>query len=166
MSIVIDGTGTISGVSATGLSAVQNLPASAIIQTVQADSTTYFQTTSTLQASGVTATITPKFATSKILILITMNGVQVQGSTKACHMELYKNGGSIQYMEDFLGYNNANAIGVSGSYQFLDSPATTSATTYAMYIGPSTAGTNITLNNYVSAPNRTRSSITLLEIAQ
>ena len=142
-----------------------NFPAGSVLQVVQADYTTYTTTSTRLTASGITATITPKSATSQILILISMNGLQVQAANIAMHIELYVNGISVPYLDDFIGYGTNAVIGFSASYQYLHSPATTSATTYTVYYGPHVNGNVVTLNNYVSGNNRTRSGITLMEIA-
>lgn len=141
-----------------------NLPPGSVLQVVNTIYTAYTTTTNTSMVStGITATITPKFATSKILIFVSLNGLMNSTSNNAQHWELYKNGISLTYIEDIYGYNGTMNAG--SSYQYYDSPATTSATTYTMYWA-STTGGNCQLNNYYGANNRTKSSITLMEIAQ
>lgn len=142
-----------------------NLGAGSVLQVVQyAYPTNITTSSSTLSTTNVTATITPKSATSKILILVAMNGCFNASSANALHFELYKNGGSISYLDDILFYGLGGGNG-SGSYQYLDSPATTSATTYAIY-WKSLTGATIGINNYYGGANRTLSSIILMEIAQ
>jgi hypothetical protein len=89
MPIIIDGTGTISGVSATGLTTAQTvsasnvttgtlpyaqLPTGSVLQVVNASSTTNVTTTSTsLVTTGFSATITPKFSNSKVIALVNIS---------------------------------------------------------------------------------------------
>jgi len=163
--IVLDGNGAITGLTATGISAVQQLPSGSVLQVVQVSYPTQTTTTSTtLSATGVSAIITPKFATSKILMFASMNGVSCANSNNNAHFEIYRNGVSQSYLEDAL-MNTLTAFGNAGaSYQYLDSPASTSALTYAIWWKSQTGGT-VYLNNYASGANRTVSAMTLMEIA-
>jgi hypothetical protein len=142
---------------------ISSLPAGSVLQVVSTQYGSYVTTTSTsLVTTNVTATITPKSATSKILVLVSMNGLLNATSSGAFHFELYKNGTSLTYLEDIYGYSGT--VNAATSYQYLDSPATTSSTTYTMY-WKSLTGTTLQLNNYYSGAGRTISSITLMEIA-
>jgi hypothetical protein len=110
----------------------------------------------------VTATITPTSATSKIFILATFwqstNGALVTNATT-----IYRNstdlaaaqslGMGAQYLSNSAGETN-------GALNFLDSPATTSATTYAVYFKRADSAGTVTVGN-----SERRSSITLMEIA-
>ena len=143
---------------------IGSLPAGSVVQVVSSQSGSYVTTTSTsLVTTNLTATITPKFATSKILVLVSMNGLANQTSSGALHFELYKNGISLTYLDDIFGY--LGTMNAATSYQYYDSPATTSSTTYTMY-WKSVTGTTIQFNNYYTGAGRTISSITLMEIAQ
>jgi len=141
-----------------------NMPAGSVLQVVRATYSANITTSSTtLATTNVTASITPKFTTSKILALISMNGCYNSSSSNWVQFEMFKNGSSISYLDEILlnGLGGGNA---SASYQYLDSPATTSTTTYAIY-WRSGNGSVIGLNNYANGNNRTISSITLMEIA-
>jgi hypothetical protein len=137
MPITLDGTGSISGLTATGISAVQNLPAGAVIQVVQGTyATAVSSSTNTAIPTGLTATITPKFATSKILVLINhpLNRKSADNAGNDISFWLYKNGSNLLQIATDLGFTNtATQLYLSFSYAYLDSPATTSATTYATY---------------------------------
>jgi hypothetical protein len=53
------------------------LPTGSVLQVVNATyATQVSNSTSTYADTGLTATITPKFATSKILVLVNQNGIQ------------------------------------------------------------------------------------------
>ncbi len=164
MALVLSGAGTIAGINATnGLSSRQT---GEVLQMVQGLNTTFsILNSTTLTATGITATITPKFASSNILILVSCNGLYTNHSSTAIHFEVYKNGTSLNYLDDIVGYG-LTGPNFSSSYQYLDSPASTSALTYSIY-WKCAGGTinNIGINNYISGANRTISGITLMAIA-
>lgn len=143
MAVSINGSGSISGFGC-------------ILQVVQTASTAAFTTSSTSFAdwTGLSATITPKSATSKILAMVhvssntTAAGVPhtialVRGSTEIAYEATHSIGN---------GYNFPQSL------TFLDSPATTSATTYKVQVK--------TQSPYAFTANSglTR-TITLLEVA-
>jgi hypothetical protein len=137
-----------------------------VIQVVNAAITTYVSTTSsTFTDTGVTATITPKFATSKILVLVDHVGCSKESANGGIKIRLLRGATQILYMEDvggFSGNSNTNFIG-SISCNYLDSPATTSATTYKTQYGSNLNSVNASIGNYNgTAPACT---ITLMEIA-
>ena len=149
------------------------LPAGSVLQTVIASSTTQASTQVTDLSSPVdylSATITPKYNTSKILVRGHLN---VGGSAANIGVNIFiKAGGSFMTTTELgnnqaglLEYGIGRADGVSASYSFelFDSPATTNAFTYTIafgrYGGSGTA--YIGWHN-----NKSRSSLTLMEIAQ
>jgi hypothetical protein len=79
MALVLNGSGSITGLSAGGLpdgsvtaDDIASLPAGSVLQVVQGTTSTGVTSTSTSYAdTGLTATITPTSATSKILVVIT-----------------------------------------------------------------------------------------------
>jgi hypothetical protein len=124
---------------------------------VSSSSTSYADT-------GLTASITPKFSTSKILVIVSQNGIfKDTGSTASqLQLQLLRNSTVLKLLEFGACYNGLaqyNGIG-SSSINYLDSPATTSATTYkTQYANQAGAG------GIVLQLNSSTSSITLLEIA-
>jgi hypothetical protein len=140
------------------------LPTGSVLQVV--NGTTSVQNgnaTSTFIDTGLTATITPKFTTSKILVLVSQNGVYRTGSNagQAVQIKLVRGSTAINLFSVGSGYTGtAIENTVNSSTCYLDSPATISATTYktqyAAYVNTSAA--------YVQTFSET-SSITLLEIA-
>ena len=158
-------TGSASQITSGTLPSAQ-LPTGSVLQVVNATNSTYITTSSgTFASTGVTATVTPKFTTSKVLVSINLNGLQSQTANQQIRLYLYKNGSFLAYLDDFIGYGLAAATGLSSSYTYFDSPASTSSTTYAVYWANNGSGNALTLNNYVAGANRTMSSITLMEIA-
>ena len=104
-----------------------------ILQVVSATySTETTSSSSTFADTGLSATITPSSASSTILVLVSHNGIgKFSGNTQA-QFRLLRGATTILNFESFAGHTantDANFIGgVSAAY--VDSPATTSATTY------------------------------------
>ncbi len=144
------------------------MPEGAMLQVVQNHVTGYSTTSSSSMAStGLTVTITPKFSSSKVLITGNINGAYSNAATRYAKYELFKGGSFLVYLHALVGYNHANAqinYDVDWSFSYLDSPNTTSATTYDIQWAAQNGG-NSYFNNYGSSNNTTRSTITAYEIA-
>ena len=107
-----------------------------VVQTVKTDETTT-TSTSFVDISGMTVSITPSAATSKVLVFLNLN--VNSGDLYMVNMRLLRDSTPI-FIGDQAATNRARSTFVhrlkdtqtSGNYsgQFLDSPATTSATTY------------------------------------
>lgn len=142
-----------------------NLPVGSVLQVVSSSYATQTSTTSnSFSDTGLTATITPRFATSKILVLVDQNGLYKDGAAaQGGELTLYKNGSSFvkmagRYAGD-SGSSFALSIGAS-SICYLDSPATTSAITYNTKFASNSVGAAVYVQVYSST-----STITLMEIA-
>jgi hypothetical protein len=130
-----------------------------VLQVVQANLTSVISTNSaSYVTTGLTASITPKFSTSKILVLVSGN-LYVSSSTTSSYATIYRNGANILGTNGFMGINS-NGIIYSGSGNYLDSPATTSSTAYAIYFNYVGSGA---LAYFNISPSTV--SITLMEIA-
>lgn len=167
MATVISGDGTITGLTATGISAVQQLPAGSVLQVVNATTSSEVgNSTSTYADTTLTATITPKFATSKILVLVNQNGVLKVTNETNVQIRLVRGSTTILQIDSGAGYTGtttSNDVGTVGCC-YLDSPATTSATTYkTQYASRANNATVYVQYSYITLTN---SSITLMEIAQ
>ena len=145
--------------SATGKLSVSNMPTGSVLQVVGASySTQVDSSASVFTATGLTASITPIATTSKILIIFSIpirngsSGVNVIGT-------IFKNGSNL-FGTYGLGILKADssAIQVNLGGTYLDSPSTTSSTTYALYINPNGATAQWCGGN-------SNASITLMEIA-
>ena len=139
-----------------------------IVQDLTQEITAITTTTSTsLVASGFTLTITPKSTSSKIKISIGITGIYMSAQNTAMKMHLYKNGSFHAYLNDIAGYGitGLNPLqNSSATHVYVDSPSTTSATTYAIFIA--TGSGTLGFNNYATGNNQTRSWFTVEEIAQ
>ena len=152
-----------------------------VIQVQSVAKTNSFLTSSTsiTDVTGLVVTITPKFASSKILV----RGFINTGTTSAsfCSILLARDSTQIfqgdlegvrpqatamSYEEDNPGVQDTHAP------EFLDSPATTSAITYKFQVRVGSGGGSISINKSTRHTNNatydmtTASSITVMEIAQ
>jgi hypothetical protein len=109
-------------------------------------------------ASGSYATITPTSVGSKVLVLISGGMAQNNVSGTYIHYTVYRNGADV-----FANYTTTgNSVGqYSAAFSALDSPATTAALTYKVYVRSSVAGNSVQFNNHASSSCR----VTLMEIA-
>lgn len=119
--------------TATGL-AWATLPASGkVLQVVQGTTTTQTSnSTDVLADTNLTATITPSAATSKILVLAHHNGVSKSNGNANNSVQIELKRGVTTIATVFAGYTGTTLrldIG-SNAITYLDSPNTTSATTY------------------------------------
>ena len=83
--------------------------------------------------TGLTATITPKFASSKILVHISQNGVGTTASNGGVYGQLVRGSTVLGWLGRNVAYTGDTSqvrIGTGWSCSWLDSPSTTSATTY------------------------------------
>lgn len=161
MTMIIDGSNGVTFPNST----VQ-ASAGSVLQVVNATlSGGVTSTTSTWVDTGLTATITPKFSTSKILVTVHCAGIGKDGNANT-KLQLLRNSTAIVLIEDGAGYNASSAANyVAGSgTTYLDSPATTSATTYKVQFASQTNVANAFLNCYYSS-NTVKSTITLMEIS-
>jgi hypothetical protein len=121
---------TASSGAATGL-AWTTLATGKVLQVVQGTTSTQVgNSTSTEADTTLSATITPTSATSKVLVLVSQQGTGKINNTRV-GMFLNRGATRILHFAHYLAYTNSalqNIETVSTSY--LDSPATTSATTY------------------------------------
>jgi hypothetical protein len=160
MSTIIDGTAGITFPSGSGTQAAQ----SKVLQVVNATYSTQVSTaTSTFVDTGLTASITPLFSTSKILILVTQSIRKSAGNlNNNMHLKVLRNSTDLGYIGYGLLYTGtAIDFYSSASGNVLDSPATTSAITYkTQFSSPSN-----TSAVYCQSDNAGVSYITLMEIA-
>jgi hypothetical protein len=159
-----------------------------ILQVVSAVKTDTFSTTSTsfTGVTGLSATITPSSTASKILVLLDANISITNGVTGIACFYRITGGNSTTFVGGAAGnrIRSLGAYGVTGtnasefnfgsrsqmkaSGVFLDSPATTSATTYQMQV--STSANTVFINRSGedtdnASLGRGASSITGLEVA-
>ena len=138
------------------------VPAGSVIQVVSANSSANASTTGTSYvASGITASITPTSSTSKIFVISSWwQSSGANAATVSC--TLYRNSTDLGNASfGFTAMYLPNTTGeTTGSLNYLDSPSTTSSTTYTIYFKRMDSAGTV----YVGNTGRT-SVITLLEIA-
>tara|TARA_X000001382_G_C3105945_1_gene158285 strand:+ start:11 stop:589 length:579 start_codon:yes stop_codon:yes gene_type:complete len=161
-------TGTVSGAGGGKLLQVQNADFTSTNTTVSA---------ATFGATEVTDQITPSASTSKVLVMMSLSLGMYEGSGTGnfCQAAIYRqiNGGGYSR----VSYGNAdNAFSGQGgfgsgteinssqfvNFQFLDSPSTTSAVDYKLYIRLSVASGGG--DNVNTGPSNLQRTVTLIEI--
>ena len=149
----------------TGTVAAARLPAGAVLQVASATySTITSSSTTTYADSGLTVSITPSSATSKILVLISINGIS-KGTDCCLNARLNRDSTSISNITGLAAYTGS-AVTATGSaaFNYLDSPASTSSIAYKLQIASSNAGRTIQINDYAAVLGSV-SAITVMEIA-
>lgn len=182
MPTIIDGTNGIDKIAA-GAIEFADLPTGSVLQVVQTVSTTLqtFSATSFTELTSLNTSITPKFSTSKILVMLSVTfgtgndgfpawrlyrgGTWIDQSATSAPATQTTFGGSV-------GTGSANAYNqVSvNSFTYLDSPATTSSTTYSIQVSPMrSAARDFALNRATSINDSNQltgtSTMTLFEVA-
>ncbi len=153
------------------------MPTGSVLQVVSVIKTDSFTTTSTslVDITGLSVSITPTSASSKILILVNVRGTTSDATANsgdsgitllrgATAIAVSTAGSLKNFMGQLSGRNiGSTAVTASASVSFLDSPSTTSATTYKIQ-GLASGGT-LFINRDQDGNNGSVSSITLMEIA-
>lgn len=172
----LKGAGTSAITSQTGIPAADitsgslasaRLPAGSILQVVTVTSSTSVTSTSTsFITTGLTALITPRATSSRILCLVSMPVVN-NGNSTASIYTLFRGTVSDTNLgtannPSFKGfgqaYNASSAVRAIASWNFVDSPNTTSQTRYTVGFNPQSGGAE------VMAEERT-GVLTLMEVA-
>ena len=151
--------------------------AGGIIQMKQALKTDAFSTSSTsfVDITGLSVTLTPKFSTSKFLVTYhvtvghntqTQNTVQlvrqVSGSDTVINPVAYNQGTSIQ----FFGSSNAGWDRGVMAYQIIDSPGTASAVNYRLRTYIYSSSVIQYINRCHNSSNNTGTSVlTVMEVS-
>lgn len=160
MTMIIDGSAGVTFPNST----VQ-ASAGQVLQVVNAStSTSASSSTASFVDTGLTATITPKFSTSKILVLVSQNGLNKSSanSTNCIDLKLLRNSTDLStFVGGGLFTGTTLEINGSASLCYLDSPATTSATTYKTQFQSRNGNASVS----VQVSSISVSTITLMEIA-
>ena len=135
---------------------------SKVVQIVTTTTSTGASSTSTSYAdTNLTASITPTSASNSILVFVNHAGTRKGGGDTGVGLRLVRGSTTLATFETtagFTGNTNFNQIGAA-SYMHLDSPATTSSTTYkTQFNNLNAAGTTVVqVDNAIS-------SIVLMEV--
>jgi len=136
-----------------------------VLQVIQQENTIgAIGTTSTsFVATGHIISITPKSTSSKLLLSITGGQMTYQSSGETIRTRLYRKIGSGSYSDllgDFQRCHYSSTYGLSHSFSYLDSPATTSTVYYQPYCR--SLNGNLVYYDYTSVD--TNAMITIMEI--
>lgn len=131
-----------------------------VLQVVQGTTTSQTAVaTTTYITTGITATITPTLNTSKILVIWSTTWAKAGSTAGGLNFKLKRTSTYLTYAEG-VGYDfSTSGMRGTAGQNYLDSPATTSATTYVVDFA-NFSGTD---SNYVQA-NGSTGTITLMEI--
>ena len=136
-----------------------------VVQIIYGSTTTGVgSATTTFADTNLSATITPTSASNKILIMFSQNGCHKYNANTRLQIRLVRGSTTILNSESFAGNNDGsggNAFG-SSSAVYLDSPATTSATTYKTQFA-NQAGAGTVYVNDTTSPGST-STMILMEV--
>jgi hypothetical protein len=187
MSLVLNGNGTIQNLVAGGLpdgsvtaddiastldlsGKTVTLPAGTggkVLQVVNGTySTGVASSSSTFADTGLTATITPTSATSKILVLVNQAGCGKEANNTYLFLRLLRDSTVISYFERFAGGNGSSSQNFIGSCSacYLDSPATASSVSYKTQLA-SSQNNAVVYTSIAAGGISSMSTITLMEIA-
>ena len=132
-----------------------NAPIGGVIQVVSATySTETTNSTTTYADTGLTASITPTSSSSKILVLVTIAGCQKSNGSASNGLDLKL----LRGVTDLITFTRFG--GWTGTALYLDSPATTSSTTYKVQFRNETGSALVKVQDTSST-----STIVLMEIA-
>ena len=162
--LVTPALGTPSAINLTNATSLPSsaLPTGTILQVVNATTSSGASTSSTsFVSTPITASITPKFSTSKIYATASFESYAASGGVKT-YTTIFRNGstnlgGSSGIMGLLWGASYAQT---TTTIQVLDSPATTSSTSYTVYLATSSGGNTAYVNN-----DNLFATITLMEVA-
>lgn len=137
------------------------------VQTVKSDAFTSATNGSYVAVTGLSASISPSSSSNKVLVRVCVTGYNSNNYPQMYH--IYKNGsqltpngptGAYTPNHSYAQFDGTGAVATT-CFEYLDSPATTSSTTYAVYAAkPSVSVTGIDINNV----NGGSSTITLTEV--
>jgi hypothetical protein len=145
-----------------------------VVQVVSTTKTDTFATTSSsfVDITGLSATITPKFTTSKVIVFVSVaRGISGDAVTAfelnrdGLPIAIADSGGGVRAtMTAYYGASQPTVQINNIAVSYLDSPATTSAITYNLKMRTDGAGTHYVNRNGFDTW-RAVSSITLMEVA-
>ena len=163
MAVTVNGSGPIAGATTLNGLTIPTASFGKILQVQFAQTNTYVsQTAAAYISTGLSATITPTSATSKILVVVFQNGLRKWYTDTYMAIKLARGATDLTYLGVTIGYTGStatNTVGGAGTV-WLDSPATTSAVTYQ------TLFSNVTgTGTVVCQTDSAGSTMALLEVA-
>jgi hypothetical protein len=147
-----------------GVPAWSTISSGAVVKVVSATYGVATASSSTTYAdTGLTASITPSSASNKVLVIVSQNGCSktAGNSSNSLGLRLVRGSTTIAQIAVETGYTGSAGFLMMGSagIAYLDSPATTSATTYKTTFNNATNASQVNVQGDGSV-----SSITLIEV--
>ena len=145
-----------------------------VVQTLKTD--TEQSTSTSFVSADFAVTITPTATSSKILLLVTFGSLNTQNGGQYTHVKIdggncatYIGGAATGYETAMTTIGTKDSTGQQGglSLMYLDSPSTTSSTTYTVHWHMGDGSGNINLNRVYSllaAAGNTASTFTAMEV--
>jgi hypothetical protein len=129
-------------------------------------------TTTTMTDTGLTASITPTSASNTILVFANLSGLKVANAANSINFQLLRGASVIAGGGQYNGFWQTGTASAPSEMGFptklityMDSPATTSSTTYKVQCAARSGSTTVTINlndgGAVAAP----STLILMEVA-
>ena len=141
------------------------LPAGCVVQTISANGPNSLVsfTGSTYTDINLSATITPKFSTSKILVKFNFVNATNTGSSGSYQNKarILRGSTTIYEVHRSPWVNPASGAGQIAHMEYMDSPSTTSATTYKVQLANGSVGGNVSAHM-----GNSNAQVILMEIAQ
>jgi len=183
MALILRGNGVVEGLTdlpagsvtaadlASGAITSSALPAGSVLQAIQTTKTDNFTTTSTsfIDVTGLSISITPSSTSSKILVMAdisagsSLNGYSIYNLVRES-TNIYQGTDTKTYVGSHIEYSNSSSHMGTLNMCYLDSPATTSSTTYKIQMRV-TSGTGAVNRRSGSDDTSVASSITVMEVA-
>lgn len=149
-----------------------SMPAGSVLQVVSTTKTDTFSTASTtfIDLTGFSVSITPTSTTSNIFVLVATN-YSPSSTSGIAVFNLVRNSTNISQPSTAPTWSGTAVPFLNGAdncmpmgFNFLDSPATTSSTTYKVQVKVNT-GNTLYVNRRLSTDTVSTSTITVMEIA-
>jgi len=143
---------SVAGASLTGTQTIPRgtLPTGSVLQVVQGTSNTSINTTSGAYiTTGLTASITPSSSSSKILVLVNGASAFNNSANNQISLAIFRGATNLHAAAGGFGgqiYSTAT-IETTMSMMILDSPATTSSTTYTVYFAAVSGSVTFNVNS-------------------
>jgi len=174
MALVLNGSGAVTGLTSIpdGVLTDANLPSGAILQVVSTSpnqgGSAFSSSSTSFIDSGFSLSITPSSTSSKILVIAHGAMTQTLTGGTGCLATIYRGSTNLANgaTNGFAYYENSTSSGfqwVTGTMVTLDSPSTTSSTTYKIYVRAVNNGAGAGTAYY--SINYAGNGITLMEIA-
>jgi hypothetical protein len=170
MALVLSGDAGITFPSGSGTQAAQSKVLQVVSYTANATGTIAQTTSQTLSSTGFSVSITPLFSTSKILVTV-QSTAYLQGTPTILGIyTIYRgstnlaSGGTSPQCLTGVQMTSGGSVGTPLFMQVLDSPSTTSSTTYTVYFA-GTTGQYTQFGTSIGFAGNSSSIITAMEIA-